>query len=69
MFLAVSSQGRHLIVVDGAGLEQEATNQGALAVVDAAAGDEPQHLLCGVFGKQLPSALVNRLILFDMTHG
>jgi hypothetical protein len=41
-----------MVFRDDLGVEQQAADQGALAVVDAAAGDEPQHVLAGRRGRE-----------------
>ena len=48
----VARQGRQMVFRNDLGVEQQAADQGALAVVDAAAGDEPQHVLAGRFGRE-----------------
>jgi hypothetical protein len=48
---AVAFERRELIVEDLLGLVQQAPDQRRLAVVDAAAGDEPQQLLALLLGE------------------
>ena len=48
---AVGFNGGELVFVDLFGIVQQAADQGALAVVDAAAGEEAQQFLALVLGK------------------
>ena len=48
----IALQRRHLIVEDLLGVVQEAADQGRLAVIDGAAGDEAQHFLALVSGEE-----------------
>jgi hypothetical protein len=56
---AVLGDGGKLVLVDGLRVVQEASDQGALAVVHAAAGQQTQQLL----------ALVLRQVLVDVCGG
>ena len=49
---AVAGQGRQMVIRNDLGVEQQAADQRALAVVDAAAGDEPQHVLAVGLGRE-----------------
>ena len=51
----VGLERRELVVEDQARLEQQAPDQRALAVVDAAAGDEAQQALLADRGQKYPS--------------